>query len=109
MGSDADNNIDTVVVLVIHVDYELRELKAFHSMNVARAVALKKANEYYSRDRTFENLEDAFDYEKSEEWWDNDDRCTIELSEVSVENFTGRETIERTTVERDDSPREIPF
>ncbi len=104
MESDTDNNIDTVVVLVIHVDYELRVLKAFHSMNIARVVALEKANEYYSRDRTFENLEDAFDYEKSEEWWDNDDRCTIELSEVSVENFTGRETIER-----DGSPREIPF
>ncbi len=83
---------EEVVVLVVSVDYELQIIRVFQSMNTARIVALQMANEYYNTDddRTFISLNDAWEYEKSEEWWDNDDRCTIELQTTEVEKFTGR-------------------
>jgi hypothetical protein len=60
-------------------------MRAFKKREDAEKFALKMGNAYYRNDGDkFLTVDEMWDYEKSEEWWDNDDRTTIEFEHLPI-------------------------
>lgn len=79
------DNLQKAWFVVVHSDYELQTMMAFKKREDAEKFALKMGNFHYCHDDCkFETVYEMRDYEKSEEWWDNDDRTTIEIEFLPI-------------------------
>ena len=68
------NKIKVYVVGMV-VDGEQTEFSTFKRVEPAEKEALRLCNKYFSG--TFDNLDDAIDYERSEGWFDNNDEAIL--------------------------------
>lgn len=84
MTGAVKENLQYVYVVGAIYNYEQIEFCTFKRREDARAYALDLANRFYAADKKFEDIQEAFEYERSEEWWDNDDRTVIVYDQVPV-------------------------
>jgi hypothetical protein len=80
----AFSNYDQVWVVGIISDYEVYVTETYKREEDARKRMFELAKRYMSPDTPFSNLDDAFDYERSDEWWDNDDRTVLIFDRCAV-------------------------
>ena len=73
-----------VWVITTCIDYEVNGIEVFVSQSAAEQRYIELVNLEF--DKGFSSVDECLRFICSEEWWDNDERMTINLDEVRVSN-----------------------
>jgi len=79
-------NIDGfyVWVITIGIDYEVNGIEVFVSQSAAEQRYIELVNLEF--DKGFSSVDECLRFICSDDWWDNDERMTINLDKVRVSN-----------------------
>jgi hypothetical protein len=76
----------SVWVLTAAIDYDVQRVDVFISKDIAEREFVNLVNKEFFKD--FETPDECYEFMGSEEWWDNDERLSITLSDVGVNKET---------------------